>query len=123
MLPAQRTPWQDTRILTILLMVFLAGAGSGAIAMRVSMNRKLHNVWFWPKESAITLTKLQQELNLSPDQSAKVKTILDDMVRYREDIDSSAESYRAIGKHRILDVLTAEQRKRFEELSKSLQDR
>lgn len=118
MLPAQRSPWQDQRVVFILLMVFLAGAVSGALAMRTATHWRSNGA-FSPKDSDMTLAQLRKDLNLTPDQSEKLKSILDDMVNYRQEI----ESYRATGKYRILAILTPEQRQRFEKLSKDMQDR
>jgi Spy/CpxP family protein refolding chaperone len=119
MLPAQRSPWQDPRVLSILLMVFLAGAFSGALVMRAGTHWRSSHSASSLKDSDLTLARLQHDLNLTPDQSEKLKSILDDMVNYRQEI----ESYRATGKYRILAILTPEQRKRFEELSRNMQVR
>lgn len=119
MLPAQRSPWQDSRVVTVLLLVFLAGAASGALAMRTGIHWRAARHAALPADSELTLGQLKKDLDLTPEQSEKLKSILDDMVNYRQEI----ESYRATGKYRILAILTPEQRKRFEELSKSMERR
>ena len=123
MLPAQRTTWQNPRVLTTLLMVFLAGAFSGALTMRAGLHDVIHRAGFWQKDTSVTYERLKTELNLTPDQAAKLKSILDDMVKYRQDMEAEVESFRAFGKHRILDMLTPAQRKRFEELSNDIKER
>lgn len=117
MLPEQRSPWLDPRVLAILLAVFMAGAAVGAMVTKAGIRRAQQAQ---AAADNLTLAQLQKELDLTKDQSEKLKSILDDMVRYREEMDSSVESYRATGKHRILDILNPTQRTRFEELSKNL---
>ena len=62
-------------------------------------------------------------LKLTPDQSERLKTILDDFVKYHEDLESQIEDVRATGRNRIVQILTPEQRKRFEQLSDKLPTR
>jgi len=52
-------------------------------------------------------------LNLTPDQSERLKTILDDFAKYHEDLEAQIEDVRATGRNRIVQILTPEQRKRF----------
>ncbi len=59
-------------------------------------------------------------MNLTPDQSDRLKTILDDFVKYHEDLEAQIEDVRATGRNRIVQILTPEQRKRFEQLSDQL---
>ncbi len=62
----------------------------------------------------------RRELKLTPDQSQRLKTILDDFVKYHQDLETQIEDVRATGRNRILQMLTPEQRKRFEQLSDQL---
>ncbi len=121
MLPSQRAPWSDPRVLALLLMVFLLGAVSGALTMRTGLHSRLHRAnLLWRSDQKVTYEQLKTELKLTPDQAAKLTSILDDMVKYRQDMDAEVESFRATGRNRILEMLTPEQRKRFEELSASM---
>jgi Spy/CpxP family protein refolding chaperone len=122
MLPAPRTPWKDPRVLSILLIVFLAGFVSGVFAMRARSNYRAA-AGFPLFKSSMSMSRLQTELSLTPDQALKLKTILDDMVRYKDDLDAEVESYKATGKHKILEILTPDQRARFEELCRNMTDR
>ena len=124
MLPDSRSAWHDPRVLFLLLMVFLAGALSGALTMRFGLHQRLHHgTSLWRADPQLSYVKLKNDLNLTPDQAEKLRDILDDMVKYREDMEAEVESFRATGKHRILDMLNPEQRKRFEKLSDDMPTR
>jgi hypothetical protein len=60
-------------------------------------------------ESAIALSNLKKELNLSAEQTAQMETILDDFYKYYHTVLSD-------GKDRILQILDPSQRRRFEQL-------
>ena len=123
MLAADRASWQNPRILTTLVMVFLCGALAGAITMRSGLHDKLHRsaAAYWKDgQSEFSYDRLKRELNLTPDQAERLKTILDDFVKYHEDLQNQIEDVRATGRNRILQMLTPEQRRRFEQLSTGL---
>ena len=42
MAAAERAPWQNPRILTILMLVFVAGAAAGALVMQLGLHDALH---------------------------------------------------------------------------------
>jgi Spy/CpxP family protein refolding chaperone len=119
MFAADRPTWQNPRILTTLVLVFLVGAMAGAIGMRAGLHEQLHrNAVYWHSEKdEFSYEGLKKDLNLTPDQSERLKTILDDFVKYHEDLEAQIEDVRATGRNRILQILTPEQRKRFEQLS------
>jgi len=123
MLAADRASWQNPRILTTLVMVFLCGALAGAITMRSGLHEKLHRsaAAYWKDgPSEFSYDRLKRDLNLTPDQAERLKTILDDFVKYHEDLQAQIEDVRATGRNRILQMLTPEQRRRFEQLSTGL---
>jgi Spy/CpxP family protein refolding chaperone len=103
----------------MLLFVFLSGAAVGALSMRAGLHDRLHHHPILPQTSDVKLSydRLNRELNLTPDQAAKLRAILDDFVVYRHDIEAQVTSFRANGHNRILQILTPEQRARFEKLS------
>jgi Spy/CpxP family protein refolding chaperone len=105
--------------------VFLTGAMAGAIGMRAGLHEQLHrNAVYWRGEKAeFSYDQLTRELKLSPEQSQRLKTILDDFVKYHEDLEAQIEDVRATGRNRIVQILTPEQRKRFEQLSEQLPTR
>ena len=120
MLAVERPGWQDPRILALLFFVFLAGAAVGALTMRFGLHDKMHPHPSLSDASAYRFEKLQRELNLSEAQSEKLRSILDDFVAYHHDLEMQVESYRATGKNRILQILTPEQRSRFEKISSEI---
>jgi Spy/CpxP family protein refolding chaperone len=122
--PDQPT-WQNPRILTTLVLVFLVGAMAGAIGMQAGLHRKLQqNAAYWRGDKVeFSYDQLQRELKLTPDQAERLKTILDDFVKYHEDLEAQIEDVRATGRNRIVQMLTPEQRKRFEQLSNDLPSR
>jgi Spy/CpxP family protein refolding chaperone len=124
MLAAERASWQNPRILALLLLVFLCGALAGALSMRSSLHTKLHRgpAQFWKGDSPelFSYDTLKTELNLTSEQSERLKTILDDFVKYHEDLEAQIEDMRATGKNRIVQMLTPEQRQKFERLCNKL---
>ena len=127
MFAADRASWQNPRILSTLLLIFLAGALAGAIVMRAGLRDKLHRAAgasYWTDDAnTFSYEKLTKELKLSQEQSDKLKTILDDFGKYHEDLEAQMEDVRATGKNRIRQMLTPPQRQRFEELCNQLPTR
>ena len=124
MIAAQRHGWQDPRILTMLLFVFLCGAAAGALAMRFGLHEKLHQARAASIQSAaLSYDRLRTELNLTPDQAVRLRGILDDFVLYDHDIEAQVASYRATGKNRILQILTPSQRTHFEKICADMPER
>lgn len=119
MLAAERHGWQDPRILFMLLFVFLSGAAVGALTMRGLHDRLPHSQGLAVNRENVNLSydKLRTELNLTPEQSERLRTILDDFVMYNHDIEAQVASFRATGKNRIRQILTPEQRAKFEKIS------
>jgi len=122
MFASDRASWQNPRILTTLVLVFLTGAMAGAIGMREGLHAQLHRgVAYWRGDKAeFSYQQLKTELNLTPEQSERLKTILDDFAKYHDDLEAQIEDVRATGRNRIVQILTPEQRERFEKLSGKL---
>jgi|HubBroStandDraft_6_1064221.scaffolds.fasta_scaffold81077_5 Spy/CpxP family protein refolding chaperone len=122
MFASDRPTWQNPRILTTLVLVFLAGALAGAIGMQEGLHAQLHRgAAYWRGDKAeFSYQQLKTDLNLSPEQSERLKTILDDFAKYHEDLEAQIEDVRATGRTKIVQILTPEQRKRFEKLSEQL---
>ena len=114
--------WQNPRILVLLLSIFLCGAVVGAITMRSGLHDKIHRSSYWKddKPQLFSYEKLKKELNLTSEQSERLKVILDDFVKYHEDLQAQIEDVRATGKNRIVQMLNPDQRQRFDELCKQL---
>jgi hypothetical protein len=117
-----RVSWTNPRILTTLLLVFLAGSVCGAFTMRERLHKALHNE---PAAkipgTQLSYDRLKSDLNLSPQQSDSIRMILDDMLKYHEDLQHQIEDVRATGKNRIRAVLTDDQKKQFERLCEQVQ--
>jgi Spy/CpxP family protein refolding chaperone len=122
MFASDRPTWQNPRILATLVLVFLTGALTGAIGMREGLHEQLHrSVVYWRGDKPeFSYGQLKTQLNLTPEQSERLKTILDDFAKYHDDLEAQIEDVRATGRNRIVQILTPEQRKRFEKLSDKL---
>jgi Spy/CpxP family protein refolding chaperone len=114
-----RPSWHNPRILGILLLVFLGGASTGVMAIRMGWFSAAKqapaalNVWR-EQDKVLYLANLKRELDLTPEQSAKIEAALDDLVMFYQNLQTQMDDLRAQGKGRILEVLTEEQRKKFE---------
>jgi Spy/CpxP family protein refolding chaperone len=121
MLPDSNQSWQNPRVLVTLLLVFLSGGAVGSLAMRSIIYSRAHHKTtspFWKGTAdPVSFEKLKTDLNLTPKQCVQLKSILDDYAVFRRDLQEQVESFRATGKNRILDILTTEQRARFEQIS------
>ncbi len=124
MFDADRASWQNPRVLTTLVLVFLAGAMAGAIVMRAGLHERMHrssgSTYWRDGGSEFSYGRLKKELDLTPEQSERLKTILDDFVKYHDALQAQIEDVRATGKNRIMQILDARQRARFEQLSSQL---
>ncbi len=117
------TTWRNPRIITLLLLIFLAGGLVGAMVMRQVHRRAHERLGYQVTDSAmLSYDQLKDELNLTPDQAQKLKTMLDDFVRYNQDLQMQIEDYRATGKNRIRSILNPQQQQRFEKLCAELQN-
>ncbi|BDC47986.1 hypothetical protein F183_A03020 [Bryobacterales bacterium F-183] len=128
---SDRISWSNPRVLAVLLLVFLAGGLSGAISLRVirSMRGVPHaqqpvtntsstsspGINSWANKEGF-LGRCRKELDLRPDQAQKISAVLDDYKMYYQNLQEQLEEVRATGKGRILEILDAEQKKKFEKL-------
>jgi len=120
---ASRPPWQNPRILSTLILVFLAGGASGALWMQLGLHDKLHHV-----AAATTrepnrdfgLQRFDSELGLSKAQSEKIALVLEDYSMYYQSLQDQLEDLRATGKTRILQILDPNQRDKFEKIMNDL---
>ncbi len=109
---AAGTRW-DPRLAggVILALVFLCGAAAGALAMNSRVHARLHQQASFdtPAGKALKFDELQKQLNLTPVQAEQIQSILNDMWQYYRTVLSDSKS-------RVEQVLTAEQRAKFERL-------
>jgi Spy/CpxP family protein refolding chaperone len=123
MTQTERATWQNRRILAMLALVFLSGAAVGALGMRAG----IHSASRHAAEPRLSYDVLNKELNLDPQQAAQLRSILDDLGKYNEDLQTELENVRTqiddvryTGKTRILQILNAAQRKQFEKICDQL---
>ena len=112
---AARGRFWDPRVAggLLLLLVFLCGAAAGALATNSGLHERLHlraqPAFDTTAGKALNFDKLQKELNLSPSQAEELKSILADMWQYYRTVLTDSKS-------RVEQVLTPEQRSKFERL-------
>lgn len=109
--PAIGRKW-DPRVkaMPLLVLLFLCGVAAGAVAMNLGVHTRLHQPAFGtPAGNALNFDKLQKELALTPVQAEQVESILNDMWQYYRTVLSDSKS-------RVEQVLTEEQRTKFERL-------
>jgi hypothetical protein len=119
MVAAERATWQNPRILSTLLLVFLAGVSSGGLLMRYGLHGILHRAApmasVEPSRDAV-LQRFKTQLDLSGAQADKIALVLEDYRQYYESLQDQLDDLRATGKTRILQILNPEQRERFEKM-------
>jgi hypothetical protein len=93
----------------MLVMVFLCGAGAGALAMNLG-HRSLHQPDFdTPAGKIRFFERMQRELNLTPAQSEQMQSILNDFWQYYRSVLSDSKS-------RVEQILDEGQRRKFEQM-------
>lgn len=134
MFASDRPTWRNPRVLVILLLVFLSGAVVGGLTMRMIHHRNREApIYSYDKPATgpshgptpasathpnpFSYEKLRTELNLRPEQCEHLKQILADMTRYHQDLQAQLDDWQATGKDKILKILDAEQRTRFERIA------
>lgn len=118
-----RAPWQSPSILLTLCCVFLAGAATGAVAMRFGLSSQPHKhnpVWNEAGRE-ISLQKFKKELDLTPRQTEEFERIIDDFMTYYQYAQAQMDDVRATGKGRILRILQEDQKVKFEKMMGELQ--
>jgi Spy/CpxP family protein refolding chaperone len=129
--PAEKNP----KVLLTLVFVFLAGAATGALSMSLGLHEKLHHAVAAagpasppaaPARSPsaanhdAVLERFKSELNLTPEQTEKIGTVLDDYQNYFDSLREQLDDVRSTGKMRILEILDARQREKFERVANEL---
>ena len=112
---ADRPTWQNPRIFSTLLLVFLAGATTGAVSMKFGLHEFLHKPSA-PTSKEAVLQKFRTDLDLTPAQTEKISLILDDYRHYYQSVQDQEDDIRATGKMRILQELNPAQRDKFQKM-------
>jgi len=116
---------------TTLALVFLAGAAAGALSMSFGLHEKLHHTAAGPAPTARpapvpttarqeTLNKFRSQLDLDGAQTEKLGLVLDDYSQYYRSLEDQLDDLRATGKTRIMQILNADQRAKFEKMMNQL---
>src|SRR6266404_608807 len=122
MVAAERAPWQNPRILSTLMLVFLAGAGAGALSMRLGLHDKLHRSAAANSQMSreAVLSNFRTKLDLSGEQAQQIGLVLEDYRLYYQSLQDQLDDLRSTGKNRILAVLNPDQREKFEKMMADL---
>ena len=119
MLRHSQVTWSNPRVLATLAVIFICGAAVGSAVTRSVLHAHMAPHRPAPAiEQArdVGLSALKVKLNLTPVQEQKITKILDDYAKFYQNIEDEREDTAAVGKERILETLTPEQRQHFNEL-------
>ncbi len=118
-----RASWSNPRVLTILTLVFLAGALTGAVGMSVGLHEFLHpaSAGFGKANKVQLLTKCKNELNLTPEQSRQIAVVVDDTAIYYQTLQDQLTEVKSSGKARIMALLNRDQKQKFERMLAGMQ--
>ena len=114
---AERAPWMNPRILTTLMLVFLAGAATGALSMRLVHHPAPVNA---QQNREAVLNRFRTQLDLDGAQVQKLSLLLDDYSQYYESMQEQLDDLRSTGKTRIMQILNPQQRDKFEKMMNDL---
>lgn len=92
-----------------LFLVFLCGAAAGALVMDFGVHRNRIPSFETPAGKALYFERMQRELNLTPQQSEQMQSVLNDFWQYYRTVLSD-------GKQRVEALLNDEQRAKFEKM-------
>src|SRR5438477_10102420 len=112
----QRRLWEHPQIILTLAMVFVAGGAAGALSMKYGLHGRLHPVSAasrQPSREAV-VQRFKSELDLTPEQASRIGVVLEDFSHYYESLQEQQADLRATGKGRIVEILNAGQRQKFE---------
>lgn len=107
----------------LLLTIFLCGAAAGALTVRLTAQHAPAGPYWKEGGRELTLEMMRKELNLTPAQATQIETVLDDFVIYYQNLQGQMDDFRSDGKQRITQVLTPEQRVKFEKMMTNLSAR
>ena len=107
--PAAIATRPKAALVSLLIVTFLCGAAAGAVGMRRYAMYAAHKTAVRTEAKEMTLERWRLQLDLSEEQTAQLRTILDDFNKYYDNV-------LAEGHERILQVLTPDQRKKFEKM-------
>lgn len=122
MMNGDRISWSNPRVLAVLLLVFVSGTLSGALAWRFLRNRTTRPPLVsvapsWSNKEGF-LNRCKKDLSLSDEQAIEMAKVLDDYKMFYQNLQEQLEDVRSTGKDNILKILDETQREKFEKLFK-----
>lgn len=119
--PSKALNWQNLRVVSALVFVFLAGASAGALTMSLGIHETLHRkIDSREPGRESVLRSFKTNLGLTAEQSNEIAMVLEDYRRYYESLRDQLDDLQSTGKNRILQVLNPTQRDKFEKLMMDL---
>jgi hypothetical protein len=118
---------QNPKVISTLVVVFLAGTAVGALAMQLGLHEKLHRTAAAASKPVplaakdAVLQRFKTELDLSTVQTQQISSILDDYRHYYQSLQDQLDDVRAMGKTRIVQILDEAQRQKFDKMMNELQ--
>ena len=114
------------RAILYLIAIFVLGVVVGLLGERLIERRWGREHESWKERRAKVVDRFSRELNLTPEQRDQLARILDETgQRYQtlhEQVRNQYNEIRQSGRQRIREILTPEQRTRFEEIAKKLDE-
>ncbi len=125
MLRMDEDSWANPKVLIIFFVIFLCGAAFGSALTHIYLHGRIHPIsrqhYGMDAAQHIGLKGLVEVLNLTPQQEKTVMRELDDYAKYYQNIEDERDDVAAHGKQRILEVLTPDQRRKFNAIYGSTQ--
>lgn len=118
-------PWRNPRVVLTLFLVFAAGFSAGLLTVRVGalgVTQSAQAAPGWEGGKAALLERFKTEVDLTPEQTRQLETVLDDYFTYYHTLQAQLDDVRADGKERILRLLNDDQKRRFEQLMTAMQE-
>ena len=116
--PATASSWDPRLVCTLaLVLVFFTGAAVGALVMDLGIhNRQRPPAFDTPTGKALYFERLQKDLDLTPEQSVQMESVLNDFWQYYRSVLGDSKS-------KVEQLLTPAQREKFERMLAEQQKR
>ncbi len=111
--------WPNPKVLAILAVIFLCGVAFGSVISSLYLHARMTTAprqYGMDAAQHVGLQHLKAALQLTPEQEKIVTKELDDYAKYYQNIEDEREDVAEHGRRRILDVLTPQQRKKFNDI-------
>ena len=116
----------NRKAILLVLLVFVLGIALGGVAMYAWTSRVLAARLVGAHNAASTTAMFTKDLNLNPEQQKQVLAIISDTrahyAELHEKLDPEYERVRMAGRERIRQMLTEEQKPKFEDLLRQMDE-